>query len=111
DARREAWRAAGIDEKRIVFDPGIGFGKNPLQSLEILRNVRRFHGTKFRILIGHSRKSFMSGLTRQDVAERDLFTLGASLQRCGQGVVMIRVRDRVAHIGSYRGWPHLLPMR
>lgn len=111
DERRETWRAAGIEEKRIVFDPGIGFGKNPLQSLEILRNVRRFHGTGFRVLIGHSRKSFMSGLTRQDVAERDLFTLGASLQLCAQGVEVIRVHDPVAHIGAYRGWAHLLPMR
>ncbi len=109
DARRDAWQAAGIDLRRIVFDPGIGFGKNPLQSLEILRSVRRFHGTGLRCLIGHSRKSFMAGLTRQDVRERDLFTIGASLQLCAQGVDVIRVHDAVAHVAAYRGWAHLLP--
>ena len=37
-ASRE-WQRAGLDLKRIVFDPGIGFGKNALQSLRLLRNV------------------------------------------------------------------------
>lgn len=109
DGRRKAWEAAGIDARRVVFDPGIGFGKNPLQSLELLRSVRRFQGTGLRCLIGHSRKSFMAGLTKQSIAERDLFTIGASLQLCAQGVDVIRVHDAVAHVGAYRGWAHLMP--
>src|SRR5690606_39888084 len=86
DARRREWEAAGIAARRILFDPGIGFGKNPLQSLELLRNVRRLHGSGFRCLVGHSRKSFMAGLTKRSAADRDLFTIGASLNLCAQGV-------------------------
>jgi len=108
DARRREWEAAGIGARRILFDPGIGFGKNPLQSLELLRNVARFHDTGFRCLVGHSRKSFMAGIAKQDVADKDLFTIGASLQLCAQGVDVIRVHDAAAHVSAYRGWAHLL---
>jgi 2-amino-4-hydroxy-6-hydroxymethyldihydropteridine diphosphokinase/dihydropteroate synthase len=109
DARRREWDAAGIAASRILFDPGIGFGKNPLQSLELLRNVRRFHGSGFRCLIGHSRKSFMAGFTKRTIADRDLFTIGASLNLCAQGVDVIRVHDVPAHVAAYRGWVQLLP--
>jgi 2-amino-4-hydroxy-6-hydroxymethyldihydropteridine diphosphokinase / dihydropteroate synthase len=108
DARRREWDAAGIAASRILFDPGIGFGKNPLQSLELLRNVRRFHGTGLRCLVGHSRKSFMAGFTKEGIAGRDLFTIGASLNLCAQGVDVIRVHEVAAHVGAYRGWAHLL---
>lgn len=110
DARRREWEAAGIAAHRILFDPGIGFGKNPLQSLTLLRNIRRFHGTGFRCLVGHSRKSFMTGIAKQDVADKDLFTIGASLQLCAQGVDVLRVHDAAAHVSAYRGWVHLLPV-
>ena len=108
DARRREWEGAGIAARRVLFDPGIGFGKNPLQSLELLRNVRRFHGSGFRCLIGHSRKSFMAGFTKRSMADRDLFTIGASLNLCAQGVDVIRVHDVAAHVSAYRGFAHLL---
>ncbi|HEX7082131.1 MAG TPA: dihydropteroate synthase [Gammaproteobacteria bacterium] len=109
DARLGEWDAAGIPRKRIVFDPGIGFGKNPLQSLELLRNVARFRVSGIRCLVGHSRKSFMAGFTKRDVADKDLFTIGASLNLCAQGVDIIRVHDVPSHVSAYRGWVHLLP--
>jgi len=109
DARRREWDTAGIAARRILFDPGIGFGKNPLQSLEILRNAARLHDSGFRCLIGHSRKSFMAGITKRDTKDRDLFTVGASLNLCAQGVDVLRVHDVAAHLSAYRGWVHLLP--
>ena len=109
DQRMRRWDAAGLALERVVLDPGIGFGKNPLQSLELLRNVSRFQLSGLRCLVGHSRKSFMAGFTGQDVAHRDLFTIGASLNLCAQGVDIIRVHDVPAHVSAYRGWAHLLP--
>ena len=38
----ESWQSEGLDLNRIIFDPGIGFGKNHLQSLEILRHAGEF---------------------------------------------------------------------
>jgi 2-amino-4-hydroxy-6-hydroxymethyldihydropteridine diphosphokinase/dihydropteroate synthase len=108
-ARLELWRGAGIDLSRIVFDPGIGFGKDPLQSLALLRDVAAFTPRELRVLVGHSRKSFMKSFAAESKVEKDLVTLGASLNLCAQGVEILRVHDVPAHIAAYRGWAQLLP--
>ncbi len=106
--RMEAWDAAGLDLERIVFDPGIGFGKNRLQSLRLLRRAGGFRRHGLRVLVGHSRKSFMKSFTEEDELARDLATIGASLHLCAQGVDIIRVHDVPGHIAAYRGWTHLV---
>jgi 2-amino-4-hydroxy-6-hydroxymethyldihydropteridine diphosphokinase/dihydropteroate synthase len=105
--RVAVWQRAGIDLDRIVFDPGIGFGKNPLQSLRILRGLRRFDAYGLRLLVGHSRKSFMHQFAASGREARDLFTIGASLKLCAQGVDILRVHNVAAHVAAYRGWAHL----
>jgi len=106
EQRLGEWQNAGLDLGRIVFDPGIGFGKNPLQSLRLLRGIGRFERYGLRILVGHSRKSFMHGLAGEG-ADRDLFTIGASLRLCARSVEILRVHDVAAHAAAYRGWAHL----
>ncbi|MFQ3675282.1 MAG: dihydropteroate synthase [Endomicrobiia bacterium] len=52
----------GINNNRIILDPGIGFGKTTKHNLEILKNLERFKilkGKQFPLLIGLSRKSFI----------------------------------------------------
>jgi dihydropteroate synthase len=106
EQRLEEWQHAGLDLGRILFDPGIGFGKNPLQSLRLLRGIGRFERYGLRILVGHSRKSFMHELTANPT-DRDLFTIGASLRLCSRSVEILRVHDVAAHAAAYRGWAHL----
>ena len=106
--RMDAWDAQGLDLGRIVFDPGIGFGKNRLQSLRLLRRAGEFRRHGLRVLVGHSRKSFMRGFSGKDEADQDLATLGASLQLCAQGVDIIRVHNVPLHVTAYRGWSHLV---
>jgi 2-amino-4-hydroxy-6-hydroxymethyldihydropteridine diphosphokinase/dihydropteroate synthase len=101
------WERAGIDLARVVFDPGIGFGKNALQSLRLLRNVERFHRFGLRLLVGHSRKSFMHRVAAAHRDDRDLFTVGASLNLCRAGVDILRVHNVAAHAAAYRGWAHV----
>jgi len=60
-----------------------------------------------RLLIGHSRKSYMKTFSTNDIQERDLTTIGASMQLCQQGVDIIRVHNIADHIAAYRGWSHL----
>jgi 2-amino-4-hydroxy-6-hydroxymethyldihydropteridine diphosphokinase/dihydropteroate synthase len=106
----EFWQRRGLSVDRTVIDPGIGFGKDSLQSLHLLRHVRDLAGHGVRVLVGHSRKSFMKRFTAPDDFARDLTTVGASLNLCAQGVDIIRVHDVPMHAVAYRGWSHLVGM-
>jgi 2-amino-4-hydroxy-6-hydroxymethyldihydropteridine diphosphokinase/dihydropteroate synthase len=107
EERLAQWQRAGLDLERIVFDPGVGFGKNPLQSLRLLRDIGSFATHGLRLLVGHSRKSFMTSFAG-DHTDRDLATIGASLALCAQGVDILRVHNLPAHVAAYRGWAHVL---
>ena len=107
-SRLEAWDAQGLDLGRIIFDPGIGFGKNRLQSLRLLRRAGEFRRHGLRVLVGHSRKSFMRSFSVEGQSGDDLVSLGASLNLCAQGVDIIRVHDVPLHATAYRGWSHLV---
>ena len=57
---------AGVKKSNIVVDPGIGFGKTLSDNLNIFKYLPLFHGLGVPILIGASRKSFISDLTIHD---------------------------------------------
>ena len=105
--KMDIWLSAGMDLNRVIIDPGIGFGTNPLQSQELLGNCRAMREQGLRLLIGHSRKSFMSSFSEHAFADRDPETLGISMSVCHQGVDIIRVHDTVTHIRAYRAWSHI----
>jgi len=105
--RLVAWNRASLDIDRIIVDPGIGFGKTALQSLQLMRQAGRLKQNGLRCLVGHSRKSFMTSFASQDTEERDLVSIGASLNLIAQGVDIIRVHNVPAHVSAYRGWAHL----
>ena len=58
--RRDVLLAAGIAQDRIALDPGIGFGKTTEHNLQLLANARRFHALGCPVLVGHSRKRFLT---------------------------------------------------
>jgi dihydropteroate synthase len=103
DARLERWTSAGLRLDRIIFDPGIGFGKNAVQSLDLLRNIGRFTQKPVRLLVGHSRKSFMHDFVSQAVHERDLVTIGGSMALIESGVDILRVHNVPDHVLAARG--------
>jgi len=107
--RLEKWDKAGLDLERIIFDPGIGFGKDSLQSLQLLKQAGQFRRHGLRILVGHSRKSFLHQLTGAELIEKDQATVGLSLQLCDQGVDILRVHNIPLHTAAYRGWSQLQP--
>ncbi|MEM9384698.1 MAG: dihydropteroate synthase [Pseudomonadota bacterium] len=108
----ETWSRAGLASERTVIDPGIGFGKDALQSLRLLRSAGELGRLGVRLLVGHSRKSFMKSFSEGplDSMERDLITTGASLNLSQQGVDIIRVHNVPMHTDAYRGWSHLVAM-
>jgi dihydropteroate synthase len=73
-ARIQSAEKSGINE--IIIDPGIGFGKNYEQNIELIRNIDEFGELKRPILLGISRKSFLGQLTGiVPPAERDVATI------------------------------------
>jgi dihydropteroate synthase len=68
--RGAAARAAGIDEARVIYDPGIGFAKRAEQSFEVLARFAEFAALGRPLLAGPSRKSFLK--TALAVAPPDL---------------------------------------
>lgn len=107
DAQHSRWQDAELDIGKIIFDPGVGFGKTALQNQDIIKKTASLRQHGFRLLVGHSRKSFMNGFAHQAFADRDIETLGLSLAMCEQGVDIIRVHDPLSHIRAYRAWAQI----
>lgn len=101
----ERWLAAGLPAHRLILDPGIGFGKTQSHNLEILGSLAELR-RECRLLIGHSRKSWLSPFAPEAASERDWETLGASLALVAQGVDILRVHNPKLHRRAYRGYMH-----
>ena len=84
---------AGIDEDKIIMDPGIGFGKTLCQNLEILKRLREFKSMGFPILIGTSRKQFIGAILKLSVQERLYGTLATLAIAVMNGAHIVRVHD------------------
>ena len=89
---------------RIIFDPGIGFGKTADQSMEILKRIHEFYCFPLRIVVGHSRKSFMNIFSSDDPKERDLESAGVSISLVEKGVDILRVHEADFHARVLRGF-------
>ena len=84
----------GIKKNRIIIDPGIGFGKTSKHNIQILQNLRIFHKLGCNILIGLSRKRFISDLSKkEEPIDRIPGTIAANQYALEQGVGIIRVHD------------------
>jgi dihydropteroate synthase len=93
-ARIQAAREAGIDDTRIVLDPGFGFGKTLAHNLALFRALPRFVGLGYPVLIGVSRKRMLGQLTGREAA-KDRVVAGSVLaaEAARQGVAIIRTHD------------------
>ena len=87
---------AGIQKDRLIFDPGIGFGKTPQQSQDILNRIEEFKVLGVPLFIGHSRKSFLM-MEAKSNAEKDTATLAISRKLTANGVDYIRVHNVKLH--------------
>ena len=80
--------------KKLILDPGIGFGKNLKHNLMILNKISIFHSLGFPILIGTSRKRFISQISgKYDTKERLGGTLSSVIFSLSQGVKIFRVHN------------------
>jgi len=94
----EVLSKSGITPEKIIFDPGIGFGKTPEQSREIIARAGELagicHKLGTKILYGHSRKSFLGG----DIASRDFETAKITAYLQTKAVDFVRVHNVQANL-------------
>ena len=83
-----------LKDKKIILDPGIGFGKTLKHNLTLISNISLFHSLGFPILIGTSRKRFINQISGlYDSQERIGGTLASVLFLLSQGVQIFRVHN------------------
>ncbi len=84
----------GLSKELLVLDPGLGFGKTFQHNLEILNNLDAFLDFGCPLLIGPSRKAFLSHLLGGlPPAERDIGTLAALAAAVTRGARLVRVHN------------------
>lgn len=93
DLRVEIAEAAGIGRERIVLDPGIGFGKTATQNLELISRLGELTTLGLPVLLGASRKSFLSSIHETPATDRLAGSLAAAARGLEQGASILRVHD------------------
>jgi dihydropteroate synthase len=92
-ARISAAMEAGIDERRIWVDPGIGFGKTVAHNVELLRRLDELRELGRPVVVGTSRKSFLGKLTGREIDQRLGATVASNVLAVAAGVDVIRVHE------------------
>jgi dihydropteroate synthase len=86
-------RAAGIEESRIILDPGIGFGKKRQENMELIDRVDKIRQLGYPVLIGPSRKSFIGYTLDLPPEQRVEGTAAAVVVGIVRGADIVRVHD------------------
>lgn len=88
--------ARDFDTNKIIFDPGIGFGKTTDEDLTILRRLdelKNLGGKKIFLMVGVSRKSVIGHVTGLKLDQRDEATGALCVHAINKGVDMVRVHN------------------
>ena len=100
-----ACELAGIDRRKVMVDPGFGFGKDLEHNLALLRRLERFADLGSGVYAGLSRKSMIGTLTgRKDPAERAAGSVAAALIAVQRGARMVRAHDVAATVDAVKVW-------
>ena len=99
-----ACRADGIDEARLVIDPGFCFGKTLAHNLELFRALPGLAAQAWPVLVGVSRKSMLGALTGRPVEQRLAASLSAAVLAAEAGAAILRVHDVAATKDALAVW-------
>ena len=87
---------SGVENDRIVIDPGIGFGKTVEDNYRIIKNLSELKTLGMPIMIGTSRKSFIGRITGGELSDRMEGTAATVAAAIMNGGHIIRVHDVAA---------------
>jgi dihydropteroate synthase len=109
-ARAAVAVAAGVAPERVIVDPGLGFGKAPLDNPRLVAAVPAIRALGHRVLIGGSRKAFVGRLTGVAAAEDRVHgSVGVALAAAALGADVIRVHDVAATVQALTTFLACLP--
>jgi len=91
----EVAKMAGVRSKKIILDPGIGFGKRLEDNFAIIRELGQIRAMGYPVLLGPSRKSFIGMTLDTPVEERLEGTLASITAGIMNGARIVRVHDIV----------------
>ena len=94
--------AVGIARNKIILDPGIGFGKTPEQSITCIARLGEFARFGLPLLVGASRKRFISSVTPSQPDERIGGSIASHLLAVKNGAAIVRVHDVAATVQALR---------
>jgi len=109
-ARARSLRAAGVDARRIVLDPGLGFGKTVAQNYTLVRELAALQtltaspSGAYPFLLGLSRKSMIGHITGKPVDERLPGSIAGALAGVVRGAAIVRVHDVAATVDALNVW-------
>ncbi len=84
---------AGIAERRVWLDPGIGFGKTIDHNLELLARLDEIVALGRPVVVGTSRKSFLGTITGREAGQRVAGTIATNVLALARGARIFRVHD------------------
>ncbi len=104
--RFDALRESGIDQNRIVVDPGFGFGKTLEHNLALFRALESFRAIR-PVLVGVSRKTMLGQLTGFPVDQRATASAVAAVAAAARGAAILRVHDVAETAAALNLWREL----
>jgi len=99
-----ACEMAGIAKKKLVIDPGFGFGKTVQHNLALLARLQRFTELGVPVLAGLSRKKTIGDITGRELDERVYGSVAAALIAVQNGALIVRVHDVAATVDALKVW-------
>jgi dihydropteroate synthase len=100
-----ACQMAGIDKKKLLIDPGFGFGKTLEHNLELLAGLDKLLALDSPILVGLSRKSMIGTVTgRSNPADRVAGSIAAAVIAADKGAKIVRTHDVKATLDAIAVW-------
>ncbi|MBU5287879.1 dihydropteroate synthase [Paraclostridium bifermentans] len=95
-------KSAGIDDRKIMLDPGIGFGKTLEQNIEVMARLDELKDLGYPILLGTSRKSMIGKILDLEPKDRVEGTIATTVLGIKSGVDIVRVHDVLENIRAIK---------
>jgi dihydropteroate synthase len=99
-----ACEMSGIEKRRLVVDPGFGFGKSLEHNMALLAQLGRFTELGVPVLAGLSRKSSLGQITDRPVDQRQAASVAAALIAAQRGAMIVRVHDVAPTLDALKVW-------